>query len=148
MLAIRTNRQKCFFSVKKSTCINKFSIVCSAKLLVHRKVSLKWTFYQHYKLCAGIRYLVARFFLKGLTKADLHSVPTPLTRTTVWSQQARKERNTVNHTWVTDDVSTTVMTKQTFLMTSNAIDYRENINTLKTTSINQINRQRNEGKKP
>ncbi|XP_052676892.1 uncharacterized protein LOC128158180 [Crassostrea angulata] len=80
----------------------------------------------------------------GLTKADLHSMPTPSTQTTVWSQQARKERNTVNHTWVTDDVSTTVMTKQTFLMTSNAIDYRENISTLKTTSINQINRQRNE----
>lgn len=91
---------------------------------------------------------MARFFLKGLTKADLHSMPTPSTQTTVWSQQARKERNTVNHTWVTDDVSTTVMTKETFLMTSNAIDYRENINTLKTTSINQINRHRNEGKKP
>lgn len=75
-------------------------------------------------------------------------MPTPSTQTTVWSQQTREERNIVNHTWVTNDVSTTVMTKQTFLLTSNAIDSREDTNTLKTTSINQINRRRKEGKKP
>lgn len=87
-------------------------------------------------------------FLKGLIKADSPSMPTPSTQTTVWSQQARKERNNGNHMWTTNDVSTTVMKKQTFLLTSNEINSRENINTLKTTSINQIIRQRNEGKKP
>lgn len=67
-------------------------------------------------------------------------------QTTVLSPQTPKERIDVNHTWVTDDVSTTVMKKQTFLLTSNIINSWENINTLKTTSINHINRQRNEGK--
>lgn len=75
-------------------------------------------------------------------------MPTPSTQTTVWSQKTREERNIVNHTWATNDLSTTVMKKQKFLLTSNEIDSRENINTLKTTSLNQINRPRNEGKKP
>ncbi|XP_052678889.1 uncharacterized protein LOC128159744 [Crassostrea angulata] len=78
----------------------------------------------------------------GLIKADSSSIPS--TQTTVWSQQAREERNDINHTWTTNDVSTTMMKKQTFLLTSNEIDSRENISTLKTTSINPINRQRNE----
>lgn len=84
----------------------------------------------------------------GLIKADSSSITTPSTQTTVWSQKAREERNDINHTWTTNDVSTTMMKKQSFLLTSNEIDSRENISTLKTTSINPINRQRNEGKKP
>lgn len=61
----KNKQAKMLFSVKKCTCINNFYIVCSTKVLLRRKVSLKWTFYQHYKICAGIRYLVARFSFKG-----------------------------------------------------------------------------------
>lgn len=68
-------------------------------------------------------------------------------QSTVLIPQTPKERIDINHTWVNDDVSTPVIKKQTFLLTSNIIDSEENINTLNKTSINQINRERNEGEK-